>query len=75
MALSSMDFGARDLHLSLVGEVLGTWLWLRCAGPGFRVRGEAWRAWVSHREGEPHLGGGRVSRALVYTEILVSDEV
>ena len=46
------------------------------------VRGEAWRAWVSHREGEPHLragvggsGVGWVSRALVYTEILVSDEV
>lgn len=54
MALSSMDFGARDLRLSLVGDVLGTWFWLRCADP--RLREEAWRAWVSHREGEPHLG-------------------
>lgn len=55
MTRSGTDFGAGDSPLGLVTEVLGTWFWLTFVDPGLRVRGEAWRARLSHREGEPHL--------------------
>jgi len=61
--------------VGLIGEVLGTWFWLRCADPGLKVRGEAWRARVSHREGEARLTGLGGSLEHRSAEILVSDEL
>lgn len=75
MALSGTDFGVGESSLGLVTEVLGTWFWLTFVNPG--LRGEAWRARLSHREGEPHLvplvvGGSLGHRS---AEIFVSNEL
>lgn len=76
MALSGTNFGAGDHYLGLAGEVLGTWFWLIFVDTSLRVRGEAWRVRVSHREGElplAGLGGGSLGHRSA--EISVSYEL